>query len=265
LRNEANRREILSKVAHLRVTDIRDGMDWMGLHKLGTISPEITPLWRGCRAAGFARTYRHVPTNKTVPTMTPEEYTKWANDFWYGQVMSGRKGIQTSIVYGDFLAVDTCGTQTPAMGSMDSMVWAYRGVRGCVTNGGLRNTDEQEYQKVLPVWSRWLVQPMYQGRVEFDSYDIPVEIGGQLIRPGDLIVADGDGVIVVPDEVIEDVIKWAIHESEGDKLMRKLFLELHGVPLDDSVKSYFSVANPRIDQAAVERRRAALPAKVARD
>jgi 4-hydroxy-4-methyl-2-oxoglutarate aldolase len=266
LRSEANRREILSKVKNLRVTDMRDGMDWMGLHKLGTVSPDIRPLWRGARAAGFARTCRHIPTQQTVPTMTPEEYTKWAYEHWYGDWGKASKALSESIVYGDFLAVDTCGTQTPAIGSMDSMVWAYRGVRGVVTNGGCRDTDEQIYQKVMPAWSRWVVQPMYQGRVEFGGHDMPIEIGGQLIRPGDLIVADGDGVLVVPDEVVEGVVKWAIHESEGDKLYRKAFFQIHGVPLNESVEPVF-VNEPHtlIDQKMVDEMIKSLGPKVDRD
>jgi regulator of RNase E activity RraA len=42
---------------------------------------------------------------------------------------------------------------------------------------------------------------------------MPVEIGGQIINPGDLIVADGDGAIVVPEKIIDGVLKYAIQES----------------------------------------------------
>ena len=91
-------------------------------------------------------------------------------------------------------------------------------MRGALTNGGTRDTDEAIYQKALPVWSRWIVQPMYQGRVEWGGHDMPVEIGGVLVRPGDLVVADGDGAIVVPIEVVDDVLKYAdpgIGERQG--------------------------------------------------
>jgi 4-hydroxy-4-methyl-2-oxoglutarate aldolase len=50
---------------------------------------------------------------------------------------------------------------------------------------------------------------MYQGRVEWGGHRMPVEIGGQLIRPADLVVADGDGVIVVPEHLIDDVLTYA--------------------------------------------------------
>jgi regulator of RNase E activity RraA len=47
---------------------------------------------------------------------------------------------------------------------------------------------------------------MYQGWVEWGGHSIPVEIGGQRVNPEDLGVADGDGAIVVPEAVIDDVL-----------------------------------------------------------
>ena len=61
------------------------GWTGSGLHHTGTVSPEIRPLWR-TKAAGFALTCRHIPTQQSVPTMTPDEYTTWAYEYWYGQV-----------------------------------------------------------------------------------------------------------------------------------------------------------------------------------
>ena len=237
--DNTQRKELLDKVLSLRVTDIRDGMDWVGLHHFGTVSPEIRPLWR-TKAAGFAQTCRHVPTQQTVPAMTPKDYTKWAYEYWYGQVFD-MGDFPQRVSPGDFLVVDTCGTQTPAVGSMDSMIWAARGITGVLTNGGTRDTDEALYQKALPVWSRWIVQPMYQGRVEWGGDSMPVEIGGQRVNPGDLIVADGDGAIVVPADVAEDVVTYAIQESENDKLARKMLFERLGIEPNETVESVFSV------------------------
>jgi Demethylmenaquinone methyltransferase len=235
--DQAKRKEILRTVANLRVTDIRDGMDWIGLHHVGTVDPEIRPLWR-TKAAGFAQTYRHLPTKQRVPELSPEDYTKWAYEYWYAQLWN-MGDFRNQVQDGDFLVVDTMGQKTPAVGSMDSMVWAALGVKGVLTNGGARDTDEQLYQKALPVWHRWVVQPMYQGRVEFGGPNAPVEIGGAMVKPGDLIVADGDGAIVVPVDVIDDVLKYAIQESENDRRDRAVLFDALGIPHDDSVKSVF--------------------------
>jgi 4-hydroxy-4-methyl-2-oxoglutarate aldolase len=174
------RKEILETVAKLRVTDIRDGMDWVGLHHVGTVDPEIRPLYR-TKAAGFAQTYRHIPTQQRVPELTPEDYTKWAYEYWYRQLWD-MGDFREQVGEGDFLVIDTMGQKTPAVGSMDSMVWAARGAKGVLTNGGARDTDEQLYQKAMPCWHRWVVQPMYQGRVEFGEPNSIVEIGGATVR-----------------------------------------------------------------------------------
>ena len=232
------KKEILETVAKLRVTDVRDGMDWVGRHNFGTVSPEIRPLWR-TKAAGFALTCRHIPTQQTVPTMTPDEYTKWAYEYWYGKVFANDLADQIDDT--TFLVVDTCSTPTPAVGSMDSMIWAALGARGVLTNGGTRDSDETLEQKAIPIWSRWIVQPMYQGRVEWGGHSMPVEIGGQLIRPDNLVVADGDGAIVVPEELINDVLTYAIQESENDKRARAMLFDRLGIPRNASTESAFDV------------------------
>lgn len=237
--NVDRRKDILDTVARLRVTDIRDGMDWVGLHHQGTVSPEIRPLWR-TKAAGFARTCRHIPTQQAVPDLKGDDYTKWAYEYWYGKIFDMGEFPDT-IVEGDFLVVDNCSSKTPAVGSMDSMIWAAKGMTGCLTNGGTRDTDEVLEQKALPVWSRWIVQPMYQGRVEWGGHDMPVEIGGALVRPGDLVVADGDGAIVVPIGVVDDVLKYAIQESENDKIARRMLFDRLGIAHDESIRSAFDV------------------------
>ena len=234
----ARKREILDTVAKLRVTDIRDGLDWVGLHHFGTVSPEIRPLWR-TKAAGFAHTMRHIPTQQTVPTMSPADYTKWAYEYWYGQVFAN--DMASLIDDETFLVIDTCETPTPAVGSMDSMMWAALGAKGALTNGGARDTDETLESKHLPVWSRWVVQPMYQGRVEWGGHTVPVEIGGQLVRPGDLVVADGDGAIIVPVDVIDDVLTYAIQESENDRIARGMLFDRLGIPRNASTEPQFDV------------------------
>jgi regulator of RNase E activity RraA len=234
----ARKKEILNTVANLRVTDIRDGLDWVGLHHTGTVSPEIRPLWR-TKAAGFAVTCRHIPTQQTVPTMKPDEYTTWAYEYWYGEVWKSDLADQLDDT--TFLVVDTCNTPTPAVGSMDSMIWAARGTRGVLTNGGTRDSDETLEQKAIPIWSRWIVQPMYQGRVEWGGHSMPIEVGGQRVNAEDLVVADGDGAIVVPVEVIDDVLKYAIQESENDKRARALLFDRLGIPRNASTESVFDV------------------------
>ena len=69
----------------------------------------------------------------------------------------------------------------------------------------------------IPVWSYFVSQKMDQVRVQFDAKDVPVAIGGVTVHPGDVIVADGDGVIVVPRKIAKDVAKYAHKELYKDK------------------------------------------------
>jgi regulator of RNase E activity RraA len=64
----------------------------------------------------------------------------------------------------------------------------------------------------------------------------PVVIGGVLIRPGDVVVADGDGVIVVPRERAAEVAQAAREEMQIDKAARKRLYQQLGIPMDFTVE-----------------------------
>ena len=72
-------------------------------------------------------------------------------------------------------------------------------------------------------------------RLQYDAKDVPVAIGGVTIRPGDIIVADGDGVIAVPRKIAKDVAKYAHRELFNDKNARREKYEKLGWELDESV------------------------------
>jgi regulator of RNase E activity RraA len=103
-----------------------------------------------------------------------------------------------------------------------------------VTNGGARDTDELIKQRV-PVYSKKISRGIRPGRLETDRLNEPVTLGGVYIRPGDLIVADGDGAICVPIERAREVAKWAWKVANGDKQGRRRHYEAAGLPLDNTV------------------------------
>ena len=104
-----------------------------------------------------------------------------------------------------------------------------------VTDGTARDTDEIATQKV-PLYFRGVGRGIRPGRNEIESVNRPVVVGGILVRPGDVVVADGDGVIVVPREHAEDVAEYAHAILEGDKAARRGLYERLGLPEDDSVR-----------------------------
>lgn len=224
------RAELLALYADLRVADVRDGMDWMMQHHQGSMIPEIRPLWR-TRAVGIAKTARYVPFRGTIPTMTPEEYSAWSG-WYYGEVCP--YPWMESIEKGDFCIIDQSGVDVGLMGSNNTLDGILKGAVGYVSNGGVRDTDEIILQKI-PFWSRMCSQGMVQGRVQFEAQDIPIVVGGVLVHPGDVVVADGDGVIVVPRQIAAEVAKWAHRELAGDKVARRSKYEALGLELDDTV------------------------------
>ena len=227
----ADERETLLKLyGHLRVADVRDGLDWIMLHRQGSMSCDIRPLFR-TRVCGIARTVRYVPYKGKVPKMSPKDYTAWCNDY-YNNICT--YPWMNEIVKGDFIVIDQSGTDVGLMGSCNALEGFRNGACAYVTNGGVRDTDELILEKI-PFWSKIISQPMTQGRIRFDAKDIPVKVGGVVVHPGDIVVADGDGVVVVPRKGAFDVAKWADEQLRTDKATRRKLYEDLGRELDNTV------------------------------
>jgi regulator of RNase E activity RraA len=88
----------------------------------------------------------------------------------------------------------------------------------------------------IPFWSKLISHKMTEGRLRYVEKDIPVNVGGVTVYPGDMVVADGDGVIVVPRKIARDVAKHARRQLEDDKRGRRKIYEAIGRELDNSVK-----------------------------
>jgi 4-hydroxy-4-methyl-2-oxoglutarate aldolase len=226
-----DRKEILEMYKDFRVTDVRDGMDWCGYHHYGTVHHSIKPLWR-TSAIGFARTARYLPYEGPVPMVTGAEYTKWVS-WYYGNVCTDK--YVDDIIPGDFICLDICGLDVGLLGSNNTLNCTNKGAVGFLLNGGgVRDTDEVILQKI-PVFTKHVSQPMDQARIRYYEKNIPIAIGGVAIYPDDLIVADGDGVIVVPQKLIYDVHKYAYQEMKNDKVARRDLYIKGGRELDKTV------------------------------
>ena len=229
--------DILEKYQGLRLTDVCDGMDALRRQDIGLVAGDIRPLWRDIenfshRFYGLAYTVRFMPTARPVDPYEPDDFETWKGN-WYREYASGPPTgeIQT----GDVIVIDGGEIGTVGfIGSNNGFSWIAAGAVGIVTNGGARDTDELIKQRV-PVYSRRVTQSIRPGRLELDSTQIPVNIGGVLVRPKDLVVADGDGVVVVPLEVAEEVAKHAWVVAEGDKRGRRRIYERMGMEPDFTV------------------------------
>ena len=115
------------------------------------------------------------------------------------------------------------------------MGWKVRGCVGVVTNATARDTDEITTEKI-PLYFRKPGRGIRPGRNEIESVNRPIVCGGVLVEPGDVIVADGDGVIVVPRAKAKEVAEYAHAILDGDKAGRRNLYKKLGLPADDSVK-----------------------------
>jgi regulator of RNase E activity RraA len=220
---EENQR-ILAVYEFLRVADVSDGMDVVGLQDVGLVDPAIHPLWKDTqnfthRLAGIAVTARYVPTNKREPRMDD----KTIGD-WYRTITT--EAFQDVLFPSSILVIDAMQDgESRSIGSSNIQAWQKRGMIGLVTSGGLADTDEIIFQKI-PCYFRRLARGIRPGRNELESVNRPVTIGGVLVRPGDVVVADGDGVVVVPRERAEEVAKAALPFL--DNIGRKRYIEKTG-------------------------------------
>ena len=224
--------EILNLAKDMRVTDIRDGMDWMGYHHYGSMSTSMRPLWR-TKAMGFAKTSRYIPYNKPVPQgRIGADYTEWSN--WFYKEICTMPWRYEAQKY-DMCVIDQSGINVGVMGSNNSLaILGLTGISGYVINGTIRDTDEVIDERV-PVWSLGCAQSMDQGRIQYENHNCRINCDGVCVEPGDFVVADNDGVIVVPKDVVYDVIKWGTQEMNNDKPARKYYYMKAGLPVDDSV------------------------------
>ena len=110
---------------------------------------------------------------------------------------------------------DTSGDEESAQwGEIMTMAARARGCRGAVVDGGVRDTNcvlKQEF----PVFCRYRTSNGMLGRFRMIGWQQPVSIGGVLIRPGDVIFGDIDGVIVIPRQLAMEVLEQA--EAIRDK------------------------------------------------
>ena len=223
----------------LRVADVCDGMDKAGLQNLGLVAPEIAPLWRDTkqfrhRIAGVAVTARYVPTNKPpIGRMEPEAFDQEVGR-WYGELSP--EPFVPLLRKGSVLVIEgTEGAEAGNIGSNKILGWVAKGCVGVVTNATARDTDEIAAQGV-PLYFRHPGRGIRPGRNEIESVNRPVVIGGVTVVPGDVVVADGDGVIVVPRRAAEEVARYARKVLDGDKAGRRKLYERLGLPPDESVK-----------------------------
>jgi regulator of RNase E activity RraA len=225
------RSALLAAFEDLRVADVRDALDVLGYHSVGSLDQSIRPLWR-TRAFGLAQTARYIRYPGQVPQMTPEKYAAWTG--WYYNNVCTYPWVK-EIEPGNFIIIDAGGVDAGLIGSENGLSCLRAGARGLLTSGGVRDTDELILTQV-PVWTALISQSMVQGRLQYAGRNEPVTVGGVTVTPGDMIVADGDGVIVVPQVIALDTARYAHEEHNRDKKARRAHYDALGRKADSTVQ-----------------------------
>jgi regulator of RNase E activity RraA len=147
-----------------------------------------------------------------------------------GDVTYSRPAIE-ALGPGDILVLDLGGeTRVAAWGEMTALAAKVRGAVGVIVDGAC--TDLLEISEMqLPTWTRGL-SALVGRRLDHDGgVNIPVQCGGVLVHPGDLIVADDNGIVVIRPEEADDVYK-AARWWEDRSPHQRVWL-LHGGSLAD--------------------------------
>jgi 4-hydroxy-4-methyl-2-oxoglutarate aldolase len=230
--------KILGLYKNLRVADVSDGLDMEGLPGTGLVNPEIHPDWVDLKDfkhvfRGIAITVRYVPTQRPALPAPGEEFAVWESNF-YNTIST--EAFTQLIRPGTAVVIDDVEDKDiGSIGSNNILNWYKLGATGVVTDAGARDTDEVGLEGV-PLYLRHKGRSIRPGRNEIESINRPVSIGGVLVCPGDVVIADGDGVVVVPRVVAEKVAKFANEILVKDKAGRKSLYESLGRPLDKTVK-----------------------------
>jgi regulator of RNase E activity RraA len=233
--------DILKLYDGLRVADVSDGLDMVGLRDLTIMGTEIEALWKNIDDlshifCGVAVTARYVPTNRVIKNpMEPDEFRTWEGN-WYGNISP--EPFVELLKPGSALVLDVQGDgDTGSVGSNNGLMWVSKGCVGIVSNGGIRDTDEVIKQKI-PVYldHKNRGRGIRPGRNEIESVNKPVSVGGVLVNPGDIVVGDGDGVVVVPRVHAQIVAEYARGILNNDKKSRRSLYEELGIPIDKTVE-----------------------------
>lgn len=230
--------KILELYKNLRVADVSDGLDMVGLPGTGFVDPAIHSDWVDLKGfthifRGIAVTVRYVPTQRPALPAPGEEFQKWEGNFYN---TFSHEAFTQLIKPGTAIVIDDIEDKDiGSIGSNNILYWYKLGAVGVVTDAGARDTDEVGLEGV-PLYLRKKGRGIRPGRNEIESVNRPVSIGGVLVCPGDVVVGDGDGVVVVPRTVAEQVAKYASEILTKDKAGRKGLYESLGRPLDKTVK-----------------------------
>lgn len=184
----------------LSTTNLSDALDKVGIR--GAIIG-IRPLLGIPKVVG-----RAVTIKITAAGMTPSKHHL------------GTEAIASS-QEGDIIAIDNKGdTQNNCWGEILSCAAKMKGVSGVIIDGAARDVDICE-ELGFPIFARGIVPITARGRIMQEDFNCLIRLGDVQVRPGDILVGDINGVVVIPLEKIDEVLEEAEKIMEKEEAMKK--------------------------------------------
>jgi regulator of RNase E activity RraA len=195
--------DLAARCNALYTAAIADVLDRRGLTKQ-TLPPQLVPLRAGMRVAGPAYPIRGRP----APDSDYDTSLRKVLDM-LGSVPPGHVSVYET---GDF--------ETAHLGELSVTSLKARGVAGAVIDGGCRDVDFI-LREDFPVFSRFTTPQDSTGRWEVVAHgDVELEIEGVRVTRGDWIVADRDGIVVIPAAIAEEVVAEAEQKAATENEIR---------------------------------------------
>jgi 5-oxopent-3-ene-1,2,5-tricarboxylate decarboxylase/2-hydroxyhepta-2,4-diene-1,7-dioate isomerase len=183
---------------------------WDGLMKRGYVnqfSAALTVYRPDLKLVGRARTLRYLPMRPDLPSLSTRP------------ALNARAAEETQP--GDVLVVDIGGlTHAGLLGDVIATRFLLRGGRGMLIDGALRDWGVLR-EMPLPIYARGLHASGTGNHITGAEYQVPVNCGGVTVLPGDLLLGDPEGFIVLPLALAEEVIAEAETTDAKECFLRK--------------------------------------------
>ena len=178
---------------------------------------ELAPLHTGRRMVGRARTIRYLPNRKDL------------RDKLYAQSPQLNYRSAEEAQPGDVLVFDAGGeARSTVSGAITTTRFLMRGGAGMVVDGGMRDVPELRSMPIsiyLRSGHASSVSPILMSV----DYQVPVRIGSVTVLPGDMLIGEDHGILVIPASIVDKVLERALSHDDQEEFQRHLLLQ--GEPL----------------------------------
>ena len=152
-----------------------------------------------------------IGTAMTVKELSGDLGEYSLEDFRIGEVIDNAES-------GDVIILDNGGRKISNWGYLASLAAKLKGIRGVIVHGGVRDVEEIRRLN-FPVFAEHIVPISGKTRIKIESINIPIEIQDVKITPGDLVVADGTGIAIIPQGERRRVLQEAKHLEELERVL----------------------------------------------